>query len=89
MAASYKDPKGDPMVAIYIPTSPIPTSGFLAFLPEYKVDSTTLSVDEAMKIVISAGVLTQPQIQANSVFRDCYRDGASGEEGASSEASNQ
>ena len=66
VTASYKDDRGAPMVAVYIPFSPVPTSGFLALLPEGDVISTTLSVDEAMRIVISGGVLTPPVIRENS-----------------------
>ena len=49
-------------MAVYIPTTPIPTSGYLALVPEDEVISTDLSVDEAMKIVISGGVLTPEKI---------------------------
>ena len=63
VTATYEDARGASMVAVYIPTSPIPSSGFLALVPEEKVISTTLSADEAMRIVISGGVLTPPIIQ--------------------------
>ena len=56
--SSFKDPNGDILVAVYIPTTPIPSSGYLALVPEDDVISTTLTVDEAMKVVISGGVLT-------------------------------
>jgi len=86
LTASYKDDKGNAMVAVYIPTSPVPTSGFLALLPEDKVISTTLNVDEAMKIVISGGVLTPSQIHENSRGPAAHQT-PEGE--ASKEASNQ
>ena len=56
-------PSGDQMVAVYIPTTPIPTSGYLALVREEDVVSTNLTVDEAMKVVISGGVLTPNQIE--------------------------
>ncbi len=61
--STFKDPNGDPLVAVYIPTTPIPTSGYLALVPEEDVISTTLTVDEAMKVVISGGVLTPDEIE--------------------------
>ena len=66
VTASYKDDKGNDMVAVYIPTTPVPTSGFLALLPEDEVISTALTVDDAMKIIISGGVLTPAKIHENS-----------------------
>lgn len=65
VTATYKDDSGQPMVVVYIPTTPVPTSGFLALLPEDDVVSTTLNVEEAMKIVISGGVLTPDQIHTD------------------------
>ncbi len=62
VTASYRDSDSNRMVAVYIPTTPIPTSGFLALLPESQVINTNLSVDEAMGIVISGGVLMPKRV---------------------------
>jgi len=70
VTATYKDARGANMVAVYIPTSPIPSSGFLALVPEEKVIFTALSTDEAMRIVISGGILTPPTIREASKEAD-------------------
>ena len=49
------DESGRKMLNIYVPTAPNPTSGFLQILPEDQVVRTTMTVDECMKMVISAG----------------------------------
>ena len=61
--STFTAPDGNPLVAVYIPTTPIPTSGYLALVNEDEVISTNLTVDEAMKIVISGGVLTPEAIE--------------------------
>lgn len=48
---------GEEMVAVYIPTTPIPSSGFLVIVPSRDVIVTEMSVDDAMKMVISGGIL--------------------------------
>ena len=45
------------MVAVYVPTTPVPSSGFLIVVPAKDVISTDFSVDDAMKIIISGGIL--------------------------------
>ena len=42
---------------MYIPTVPNPTSGNLAYIPEDEVIETDLTIDEAMKIVFSGGMV--------------------------------
>ena len=66
ITASFRDDAGTAMVAVYVPTTPVPTSGYLALVPEDAVVSTSLSVDEAMKIIISGGVLTPPEIHSSN-----------------------
>jgi len=51
----------DAMVSYFIPTTPNPTSGFLMMSPRSKVIELDLSVDQALKFVISLGVV-QPGI---------------------------
>lgn len=48
------------MVSIFIPTTPNPTSGFLMMVPRSKVVELKMSVEQALKYVISLGVV-QPE----------------------------
>ena len=45
-------------VSVYVPTTPNPTSGFFLMLPRADVVELNMSVDEALKYVISMGVVT-------------------------------
>ena len=47
----------EPMVSYFIPTTPNPTSGFLMMAPKSKVQELDISVDQALKFVISLGVV--------------------------------
>ena len=52
---------GEPdMVSVFLPTTPNPTSGFLLFVPTADVVELDMSVEEAAKLVISAGLVTPP-----------------------------
>lgn len=55
---SLQDKTGKRMVTVYVPSSPAPMTGYTMFLPADEVVRLDLSVEEAMKIVISGGVLT-------------------------------
>jgi len=46
------------VITVFIPTSPNPTSGFLLFIPEKDTIPMSMSVEDGMKCVISAGVIT-------------------------------
>jgi uncharacterized membrane protein len=45
------------MITIFIPTTPNPTSGFLMMVPHEEVTFLDMSVDQALKMVISLGVV--------------------------------
>ena len=51
------DTDGKEVLAVYIPTTPIPSSGFLVMVPAKDVTQTEMSVDDAMKVIISGGIL--------------------------------
>jgi uncharacterized membrane protein len=44
-------------LSVYVPTTPNPTSGFFLIMPRADVRSLNMSVDEALKYVISMGVV--------------------------------
>lgn len=48
---------GEPVVTVFLPTTPNPTSGFLLFLPQSEVKVLDMSVEDAAKLVISAGLV--------------------------------
>lgn len=48
--------KGD-MVSIFLPTTPNPTSGFLLFVPRHDVIELDMTIEDAAKLVISAGLV--------------------------------
>jgi uncharacterized membrane protein len=48
------------MVTLYVPTTPNPTSGFMLIVPRAEVKSLHMSVDEALKYIISMGVVAPP-----------------------------
>ncbi|WP_034926046.1 DUF502 domain-containing protein [Candidatus Accumulibacter vicinus] len=47
-------------VSVYVPTTPNPTSGFFLMLPRTEVIELDMSVDTALKYVISMGVVAPP-----------------------------
>lgn len=47
-------------VSVYVPTTPNPTSGFFLMMPRADVIELEMSVDEALKYIISMGVVAPP-----------------------------
>jgi uncharacterized membrane protein len=46
----------EPLVHVYVPTSPNPTSGYFLIVPEREVTAVNISVEEAMKLIVSGGL---------------------------------
>ena len=55
--------KGHETLSIFLPTTPNPTSGFLLFVPKKDVIILNQSVENAAKLVISAGLVTPEETQ--------------------------
>ncbi len=47
-------------INIFLPTTPNPTSGFLLFVPKKDLVPLSMTVEEAIKMVISGGIVTPP-----------------------------
>jgi len=54
--------EGRRLVNLFVPTVPNPTSGWMALMPEDEVIETSLTVEEAFRIVFSAGVLAPAEL---------------------------
>ena len=53
----------DDVVNIFVPTTPNPTSGFLLFIPEKDVIKLDMTIEEGIKLVVSAGIVTPEHLQ--------------------------
>ena len=49
--------KGEEIVCCFVPTTPNPTSGFIVIVPKKDVTVLDMEVDEALKMIISLGVV--------------------------------
>lgn len=56
VTSTFKDETtGEELAAVYMPTSPNPTSGYLEIVPVAKCVPTDLTVDQAMNMILSGG----------------------------------
>lgn len=55
---------GDEIVTVYVPTTPNPTGGYMTYYRRRDIHILSMSVDQAMKLIISCGVIVPPDIMA-------------------------
>lgn len=60
--AEINDKVNEEMVSLFIPTTPNPTSGFLMMYPKKDTIELSMSIDEALKFIISLGVMQPNQV---------------------------
>ena len=48
------------LISVFLPTTPNPTSGFLLFVPRSEMIVLDMDVEDAAKLIISAGLVTPP-----------------------------
>jgi uncharacterized membrane protein len=57
-------------LTVFIPSSPMPMTGFTVFVPAERVVSLPISVDDAIRIVVSGGVLVPPAESVADLAQD-------------------
>lgn len=50
------------MCTVFVPTTPNPTSGFMLIVPENRVIATKLTYEDAMKMIVTGGLLKPPVV---------------------------
>lgn len=65
----------NPSVAVFLPTTPNPTSGYLLFVPKRDIIELKMTVEEGAKLVISAGLVSpEYQRQTKALAEDALAD---------------
>ena len=54
---------GNPLITVFMPNGPNPTTGFIVFVPASEVIPLTLAVEDAAKLIVSAGLVGPDQQQ--------------------------
>ncbi len=54
---------GDEVLNVFVPTTPNPTSGFLLFVPRKDIHILGMTVEEGIKMIVSAGILTPTDVK--------------------------
>jgi uncharacterized membrane protein len=54
---------GESHVAVFVPTTPNPTSGVLVYVPRNEIRILDMSLEEASKLIISGGILTPEKLR--------------------------
>ena len=65
--ASINERLGGSFVSVFIPTSPMPMAGFTVFLAAERLIPLDITVDEALKVTVSAGVIVPPAESAGEL----------------------
>ena len=66
LTESLQSHLSEPMLSIFIPTTPNPTSGWYAIVPEGEVINISLSIEDAFKVLISGGIVSPPSTENQS-----------------------
>ena len=61
------DRTGRQLAAVYVPTTPNPTSGYIEIIPVERLVSTDWSMDEAMTFIISGGAVAPDHIKYDNL----------------------
>jgi uncharacterized membrane protein len=68
-----RTPTDDTLMSIFVPTTPNPTSGFLLYFPKSDVIELDMSVEDAAKLVISAGLVYPNAKEAQTAVEEQAR----------------
>ena len=63
---SFNEITGEELITVFVPTTPNPTSGFILFVPRDEVKKMDLDVEDALKLVMSLGVVTPDSLAKTS-----------------------
>jgi uncharacterized membrane protein len=73
------------VVSVFLPSTPNPTTGFLIFVPKSQVADLDMSVEDALKLVISGGSITLKEKRGFDLLTDKHRKKSQRKKDASSD----
>ena len=66
-AKALNDASGEELISVFVPSSPMPATGYTLFVPAEDIIEMPLTVEEALRTIVSGGVLLPPHAADPSV----------------------
>lgn len=60
----------DTVVNVFVPTTPNPTSGFLLFVPRKDIIIMDMTIEQGIKLIVSAGIITPEKLETIEQDKD-------------------
>lgn len=71
-----REAETDDQVAVFLPTTPNPTSGFMLLIPKADIRPLSIPVEEAIKLIVSGGsIMTPGQARRIGLESGCFLPG--------------
>jgi uncharacterized membrane protein len=64
---------GEQLITVFMPNAPNPTTGFVLFMPERDVIMLDMPIDDGIKLVVSAGLVSPDQSKLNDLAETAKR----------------
>ena len=71
----FETASGNTLYAIYIPTTPVPTSGYFEIVSEDQLIRTRITVDSALRMIISAGLVMPARLDVGELLENRLSSG--------------
>jgi uncharacterized membrane protein len=72
-----RDEPGEPLVNVFLPTTPNPTSGFMLLVPRGDLVELEIPIEEAIKLIVSGGsIMTSAQAEQVKAHTEMLSGGA-------------
>ena len=72
--SQYLEVSGEKLLSIFLPSTPNPTTGFYLLLPIRDVWNVDLTVEEAFKLIMSAGIVTPDVLRQATHFDEIFTE---------------
>ena len=65
---TLREETGKELISAFVPSSPMPMTGYTVFIEADRVIPLPISIDEALRITMTGGVLIPPQEKVDDLF---------------------
>ncbi len=65
VSAQLQSHLSEKMISVFIPTTPNPTSGWYAIIPEQEAINLAISIEDAFKVLISGGIVNPGNVNSD------------------------